>query len=129
MAKPRSHPQLSLQSAHLHDDAAGIPCDHWSRAFFEHVYSAFSDADFSALYQEGGRYPISPSLLASISILQYMHRASDRVAVDNTVMRRDWRIALGITPDYTGFDASVLCTFRKRLLAHDQIRLIFERVL
>lgn len=129
MAKPKSRPQLSLQSAHLHDDAAGIAADHWSHAFFEHVYSAFRDGDFAALYQQGGRYPVSPSLLASISILQYMHRVSDRVAVDNTIMRRDWRIALGITPDYTGFDASVLCNFRKRLVAHGQTRLIFERVL
>jgi transposase len=129
MAKPTSHPQLSLQSAHLHDDAAGIPPDHWSRVFFEQVHSAFRDADFAAMYQEGGRYPVSPSLLASISILQYMQRVSDRVAVDNTIMRRDWRIALGITPNYAGFDASVLCNFRKRLVAHNQTRLIFERVL
>jgi len=41
-------------------------------------------------------------------VLQYMFRVSDRAAVDNTIMRRDWRIALGITPEYTGFAPRVL---------------------
>ena len=92
MAKPRSRPQLSLHTAHLYDDAAGIPDHHWSRLFFEHVYCAFDDDDFADLYEEGGRYPVSPRLLACISLLQYLRRASDREAVDNSLMRRDWRI-------------------------------------
>jgi transposase len=129
MARRKSKPQLSLQSAHLYDDGAGIPAGHWSRLFFEHVYSAFRDEEFAELYKEKGRYPVSPSLLASVTVLQYMHRVSDRVAVDNTIMRRDWRIALGITPDYEGFHPTVLCSFRGRLLANDQRRKIFEKVL
>jgi hypothetical protein len=58
MAKPKSRPQLSLTSAHLQDTAAGIGEDHWSRLFYEHVYCAFDDAQFAALYHEGGR-PLS----------------------------------------------------------------------
>jgi transposase len=129
MAKPRSRPQLSLQAPHVYDDAPGIPIDHWSRAFFEHIFCGFDDAQFADLYVEGGRHPISPSLLAAITLLQYMFRASDRVAVENTLMRRDWRLALGIAPDYDGFDPTVLVNFRKRLVAHDMQRAIFEAVL
>jgi transposase len=128
MAKPRSRPQLSFDTAYVYDDAAGIPDDHWSRRFFEHVYCAFDDADFAELYEEGGRYPVSPSLLASLTILQYMFGASDRVAVENTIMRRDWRIALGIRRDYKGFDPSVLCRFRQRLVAHGREREILDTV-
>lgn len=128
MAKPGSRPQLSFDTACVYDDAAGIPDDHWSRGFFEHVYCTFDDADFADLYEEGGRYPVSPSLLASLTILQYMFGASDRVAVENTIMRRDWRIALGITRDYAGFDASVLCRFRQRLVAHGREREILDTV-
>ena len=129
MARPRSRPQLSFDTAYLYDDAAGIPEDHWSRGFFEHVYCAFDDADFAELYEDGGRYPVSPSLLSGLTLLQYMFGASDRVAVENTIMRRDWRIALGITRDYAGFDPSVLCRFRQRLVAHGREREILDRVL
>ena len=129
MAKPAPNLQLRSDMAHRTDDLAGIPADHWSRLFFEHVFCAFSDAQFEDIYEEGGRYPISPRLVACISILQYMFRVSDRQAVDSSIMRRDWRIALGITPDYEGFDASVLCTFRKRVKANDKARELFDAVL
>ena len=141
MAKPKSRPQLSLTSAHLLDTAAGIGEDHWSRRFYEHVYCAFDDAQFAALYHEGGRAPIEPRLLAALTVLQYMHKVSDAAAVDNSVMRRDWRIALGRSDDWEGFCPTVLVDFRKRLAGlaireglapppgGDQARLIFDAVL
>ena len=129
MAKPKSQPQMRLDSAHHSDRAAGIGPDHWCRRFFTHIYCSFDDAQFAELYQEGGRYPISPRLLACITLLQFMFRVSDREAVENTVMRRDWRWALGRADDWEGFDPSVLCTFRKRLVAHGWERRIFDHVL
>lgn len=129
MAKPRSKPQLSFETAYVCDDAAGIPPEHWSRSFFEQILCAFDDGQFVDLYEERGRYPVSPSLLACVTILQYMFRVTDRAAVENTIMRRDWRIALGIGADYEGFDPSVLCRFRQRLVAHGGSREIFRTVL
>ncbi len=129
MAKPSSNAQLCLDSAHLSDDAAGIPADHWSRLFFAHVFSAFGDAQFADLYEEGGRCPVSPSLLAAVTILQYLFRVSDRAAVENTIMRRDWRMALGITPDYEGFCPTVLVRFRQRLQREGRMRQLFDTVL
>lgn len=129
MAKPKSKPQLSLECAHLYDDAAGIPDNHWSRLFFEHIFCAFDDADFADIYEEGGRYPISPAFLASVTILQYMFKVSDRQAVEDTIMRRDWRIALGLTPDYDGFCSTVLVRFRQRLEAHGRAWQLFTTVL
>ena len=129
MAKPKSKPQLSLECAHVADDAAGIPEEHWSRLFFRFIFGAFHDAQFADMYDDGGRYPVSPSLLAATTILQYLFRASDRVAVDNTVMRRDWRVALGIKRDYVGFCPTVLVRFRQRLMQHGKDREIFTTVL
>ena len=129
MAKPKSNRQFSLESAHLHDDAAGIADDHWSRLFFEHIFCTFDDGQFADMYEEGGRYPISPAFLAALTILQYMFRVSDRQAVENTIMRRDWRIALGIRPDYDGFCATVLVRFRQRLEAHGRAYQLFASVL
>lgn len=129
MAKPKSRPQLSLLSAHGYDDAAGIAEEHWSRLFFEQVRCNLDDAEFADLYQEGGRYPVSPGFLASILVLQYLLRVSDRMAVENTIMRRDWRMALGVTADYAGFCPTVLTRFRQRLAKAGQQGFLFEKVL
>ena len=141
MAKPQPQPQLSLASSYLQDTAAGIGFDHWSRRFFERVYCALDDAQFAPLYHEGGRVPISPQLLAAITLLQYMFRVSDAAAVDNTVMRRDWRVALGRDDVWEGFCPTVLVDFRNRLAGlpiraglppppgGDQARLIFDAML
>ena len=103
MAKPKSKPQLSLQSAHIADDAAGIPDDHWCRLFFRYIYCALDESMFADMYQDGGRAPISPVLLTAITILQYLFQVGDRLAVEATIMRRDWRIALArIIHDVSG---------------------------
>ena len=129
MAKPTSQPQLSLEAAHVTDDAAGIPEDDWCRLFFEHVYCKLDDDQFADMYQERGRKPLSPSRSICITVLQYMFKVSDRAAVENTIRRRDWRIALGIDSNWEGFHPSVLCTFRQRLIAHEMQRVMFDAVL
>ena len=129
MAKLPSNAQMRLDSAHLYDDAKGIGPDHWCRLFFQHVYCAFDDADFADMYDTHGRRPVSPARVAAVTILQFMQKVSDRVAVENTVMRRDWRIALGISTDYTPFDSTVLVRFRQRLLRNNRERELFAKVL
>jgi len=44
-------------------------------------------------------------------------------------MRRDWRIGLGIRPDYDGFCPTVLVRFRQRLLSEGKARELFTTVL
>jgi transposase/IS5 family transposase len=129
MAKPRCQLQMSLLNAATYDQAAGIDDDHWCWWFFREVRCAFDDADFADLYAEGGRSPISPGLLACITILQYCFRVSDRSAVENTIMRRDWRIALGLEVDWEGFDPTVLTRFRQRLGRAGIEERVFGRVL
>jgi transposase len=49
--------------------------------------------------------------------MQFAERLSDRKAADAVRGRIDWKYALGLPLDDPGFDASVLCEFRARLLA------------
>ncbi|MFE7593499.1 transposase, partial [Kitasatospora sp. NPDC057512] len=51
---------------------------------------------------------------------QFLHNLSDRDAAVAVADRISWKYALGLELEYTGFDASVLCEFRARLVAGDR---------
>jgi transposase len=45
------------------------------------------------------------------------------------ITRLDWKYALHLSLAYAGFDHSVLCEFRQRLIAHDAQRRVFDQLL
>ena len=59
----------------------------------------------------------APWRLALVTILQFREDLSDRRAADAVRARIDWKYLLGLELTDPGFDASVLCEFRSRLLA------------
>lgn len=115
MAKPDRTKQLRLDNATVWDDAPGIP--DWAYAFHDYVLMAIDVEPLAEMYEEGGRKPIDPRLLAGITILQAMEGVGDRRAVQMTLVRRDWRVALGLDSSYRGFCPTVLVRFRQRLMA------------
>ena len=115
MGLPKQKLQNFFFNAAEYDDMGGIPADHWCYRFWTCVTKQIDDSRFSALYHPEGAKPISPGLIVCIMILQYKFGYSDRGAVEATIMRRDWRIALGIEFGWEGFEPSVLCDMRKRL--------------
>ncbi len=58
-----------------------------------------------------------PWRLALVTAFQFAEGLSDRRAADAVRGRIDWKYALGLGLDDPGFDASVLCEFRARLVA------------
>src|SRR5579864_604778 len=76
----------------------------------------YDDKEFSALYPECGQPGISPWRLAVVTILQFIEGLSDRQAADAVRGRIDWKYALGLELEDSGFDASVLSEFRGRLV-------------
>jgi len=77
----------------------------------------FGNEDFAALFSHRGRPAEAPARLALVCILQYAEGLSDRQAADAVRGRVDWKYLLGLELDDAGFDASVLCEFRARLIA------------
>ena len=76
----------------------------------------FADADFADLFPERGQPGLAPWRLALVTLLQFREDLPDRRAAEAVRARIDWKYALGLELTDPGFDASVLCEFRARLV-------------
>src|ERR671933_2691902 len=76
----------------------------------------YEDAAFAPLFSHRGRPAEAPWRLALVSVMQFAEHLSDRHAAEAVRGRIDWKYALGLDLDDPGFDASVLCEFRTRLI-------------
>ena len=79
--------------------------------------SVYSDEQFQDLFPERGQPAQSPALLAFVTILQFVEGLTDRQAADAVRGRIDWKYALCLELTDPGFDFSILCEFRARLVA------------
>jgi transposase len=77
----------------------------------------FADADFADLFPRLGQPGLPPWRLALVTILQFRENLPDRRAAEAVRGRIDWKYLLGLELADPGFDHSVLCEFRSRLLA------------
>lgn len=91
--------------------------------------AVFTDDEFAAVFPSRGRPAISPALLAFVSVLQFGEGLTDRQAAHAVRARIDWKYALGLELDDTGFDHSVLCEFRARLVAGGMEQRVLDAVL
>ncbi|MEW6737697.1 MAG: transposase [Acidobacteriota bacterium] len=89
----------------------------------------YEDEEFAALFSDTGRPAESPGRLALVTIFQFAESLSDRAAADAVRGRIDWKYALGLALDESGFDASVLTEFRARLVENNQAQIIFEKLI
>jgi len=89
----------------------------------------FVDGHFADLYPKQGQPACPPWRLALITLMQFREGLSDRQAAEAVRARIDWKYLLGLELSDPGFDFSVLCEFRDRLLAGGAQERLLERVL
>src|SRR5687767_1369882 len=89
----------------------------------------FQDAMFASLYSNTGQPALSPWRLALVLVFQFVEGLSDRQAAEAVRSRIDWKYALALELTDPGFDFSVLCEFRTRLIDGGDEYLLFEAVL
>jgi transposase len=89
----------------------------------------YEDRDFATLFPKRGQPGLSPGLLALVTVMQFLENLSDRQAADAVRARIDWKYALGLELTDPGFDFSVLCEFRARLVAGAAEQLLLDRML
>jgi transposase len=76
----------------------------------------FRDEDFADLFPKLGQPGLPPWRLALVTVLQFRENLPDRQAAEAVRARIDWKYLSGLELDDPGFDHSVLCGFRARLL-------------
>jgi transposase len=89
----------------------------------------YQDQTFASLFPHNGRSVEAPWRLALITVLQFMEELPDRQAAEAVRGRIDWNYLLGLDLADSGFDASVLCEFRKRLLEGNAEQLLLDTLL
>jgi transposase len=89
----------------------------------------FADEQFAGLFPPRGQPAEAPWRLAVVTLLQFAEDLSDRQAAEAVRSRIDWKYLLGLDLTDAGFDFSVLCEFRGRLLAGSAESLLFETLL
>ncbi|ADI10227.1 hypothetical protein SBI_07107 [Streptomyces bingchenggensis BCW-1] len=78
----------------------------------------FGDVQFAVGFGVRGRPGWSPGRLALVTVFQMAENLTDRQAAEQVRLRLDWKYALGLGLGEPGFDASVLCEFRARVIEH-----------
>src|SRR5947209_3311175 len=89
------------------------------------------DEVYRPLYKDSakGRPSLPPSLIVLTMLLQYHDDCSDRETEARVRFDLRWKHALGLALEDTGFDATVLSVFRRKLLEHDLTRVLFDRLI
>ena len=95
----------------------------------EQLGAISTDSDFADLYSGRGQPSYPPWRLALVTLMQFREALSDRQAAEAVRARIDWKHLLGLELTDPGFDHSVLCEFRSRLLAQVAENRLLTRVL
>jgi len=95
----------------------------------DHLGVLFQDEAFCHLFSRRGQPAEAPWRLTLVTIMQFAEYLSDVQAADAVRSRLDWKYALSLELDDPGFDVSVLCEFRSRLLEGDAEKLLLDPLL
>ena len=108
---------------------AAFPCGNPYLRVADRLGSIYRDAEFVDLYSKEGQPAEAAWRLALVTLFQFAEGLADRQAADAVRSRIDWKYALRLPLDDPGFDASVLCEFRGRLLMGNAERRLFDTLL
>ena len=89
----------------------------------------YQDEDFAPFFSSLGQPALAPWRLALVTVFQFLENLSDRQAADAVRGRLDWKYALGLELEDSGFDRSVLSEFRTRLAREHAEQLLLDKML
>lgn len=89
----------------------------------------YTNQQFAHLFSTTGQPAEDPARLALVLVFQFLEGLSDRQAADSVRSRIDWKYALALELTDPGFDASVLCEFKGRLISGSAENLLLDTLL
>src|SRR2546423_22239 len=89
----------------------------------------YEDEAFAHLFPRCGQPAEAPWRLLLVCLMQFAEGLSDQQAADAVRGRSDWKYMLSLDLTDPGFDASVLCEFRQRLLEGEAEQHILQPLL
>lgn len=98
-------------------------------AIHDELEGVFSDEDFVEMYAKDGKPGVMAWRLALVSVMQYMEGLSDSQTADAVRSRIDWKYVLELELTDSGFDSSVLCKFRRRLVKGKWVDVLLNKIL
>lgn len=117
-------PEQTAQIAH-----AAFPKGNVYMTLRDQLGPLFEDTQFADLFPSRGQPAQAPWRLALVTVMQFAEGLPDRQAADAVRSRIDWKYALSLELTDPGFDYSILCEFRARLLAGQAEQHLLESVL
>ncbi len=117
-------PELTAQVAQ-----AAFPKGNIYLQLRDELGTIYEDKLFAELYPHDGQPAMSPWRLALVTVVQFAENLPDRRAADAVRSRIDLKYLLGLELTDPGFDYSVLCEFRARLVAGDVLSLLLDRMI
>jgi len=120
---------FSIPEETVHVARAAYPKGNLYMKMRDTLGTIYRDQDFADLFPHNGRPVEAPWRLALITLVQFMEELPDRQAADAVRGRIDLKYLLGLELTDPGFDATVLCEFRKRLVQGGTENLLLELML
>lgn len=127
MLRPQPLPPIPDGTARV--ARAAFPKGHPYLELADTLGDLVTDALFAPLFPSRGQPALAPWRLALATILQFAEGLSDVQAADAVRGRIDWKYVLRLELTDAGFDASVLCEFRARLVAGAAEELLLDTLL
>jgi transposase len=117
-------PEETARVAH-----AAYPKGNLSIQVRDELGTIYDNANFAHLFPHCGQPAEDPWRLLLVSVMQFAEGLSDRQAADAVRGRLDWKYLLGLELTDPGFDASVLCEFRARLVEGKALQQVLQPLL
>ena len=127
MLRPQPLPPIPDETARI--ARAAFPKGHPYLTLAVTLGDLFADEQFAARCPQRGQRALAPWRLALATILQFAEGLSDVQAADAVRSRIDWQYASRLELADAGFDASVLCECRARLVAGEAEDLLLDALL
>jgi transposase len=100
----------------------------WYLSLSRELRRIYSSLDIESLYPDAGQWGIHPYRAFAFLMLQILEGLSDRGAAGQVTLNIGWKFVLALPLDHPGWDPTVLCTERDRLLKADVLSILDKQI-